>query len=96
MNQPETVPMATVTMAEIVSATGLSERSVTRWLRRLGTKPCAMQGRFVVYPSQTVADIQAGQIQAHAKRNEAIRRAVAQPRIITVKEAKRRAKGGRR
>lgn len=86
----------TVTMAEIVSATGLSERSVTRWLRRLATRPCGMQGRLAVYPAQTVADIQAGQIQAHAARTEAIRRAVAEPRIITVKEAKRRAKGGGR
>lgn len=90
MNQPDTV-----TIADIQRATGLTERSVMRWLRRVCARPARIVGRVHHYSPEIIPMIQAGQIQASDARAQKIRDAVA-PRIITVKEAKRRAGKGRK
>jgi hypothetical protein len=85
-----------VLIEDIQRATGLHQRSVLRWLSRLSIQPSGMRGKLHLYKPETVAFIQASMLQAEAARKEAIRKAKAKPRIITVKEAKRRAgKGGK-
>ena len=85
-----------VTIQDIERATGLGQRSVLRWLRRLSILPFSLRGKLHLYRPETVAFIQAGMMEAEAARKEAIRAAKARPKVITVKEAKRRAgKGGR-
>lgn len=92
------------TIDEIQTATGLGERAVRAWIRRLDIVPAAVSGRTHQYPSSTVAAIQAAQI----KRSLARRRSRAvdgdsvadeaadlAAGVITVQEAKLRAKGGR-
>lgn len=85
-----------VTIEDIQRATGLAQRSVLRWLRRLSILPVSMRGKLHLYRPETVPFIQAAMMEAEAARKAAIRAAKSRPRIISVKEAKRRAgKGGR-
>jgi hypothetical protein len=85
-----------VLIEDIQRATGLSGRSVLRWISRLTIAPAGMRGKLHLYKPETIPFIQASMLQAEANRKEAIRKAKAKPRIITVKEAKRRAgKGGK-
>jgi len=90
MNQPETV-----TIADIQRATGLTERSVMRWLRRVTARPAIIRGRVHHYAPEIIPMIQAAQITASEARAQKIRDSVA-PSIISVKEAKRRAGKGQK
>lgn len=85
-----------VTIQEIAKSTGLVERSVLRWLRRLSILPFSMRGKLHLYRAETVAVIQAGMMEAETARKEAIRASKARPKIISVKEARRRAGKGAR
>jgi hypothetical protein len=85
----------TVTIQDIQRATGLTERSVMRWFRKVTARPVRIEGRVHHYAPDIIPLIQAAQITASEARANKIRAAVA-PRVISVREAKRRAKGGRR
>lgn len=90
MNQPETV-----TIHDIQRATGLTERSVMRWFRKVTARPVRIEGRVHHYAPDIIPQIQAAQIHASQARADKIRAAVS-PRVISVREARRRAgKGGR-
>lgn len=91
----------TVTPAEIAGRIGLSERMVLRYLVKLGLRPCAVQGRSNHYAADTVDRVQAAVLQARQDRADAVRAAIAQrkaasatPRVITVADARRRARRG--
>ena len=90
----------TVTPAEIAGRIGLSERMVLRYLVRLGLRPCAVQGRSNHYAADTVDRVQAAVLQARQDRADAVRQAIARRHsertstVISVREAKRRAKRG--
>jgi hypothetical protein len=89
-----------ITIEDIQRATGLGERAVRAWIRRLRIVPVSMRGRVHLYPSRVVSDIQAAQIQKSIARRKdptiTLETAAAETGtgIITVKQAKRLA--GRR
>ncbi len=91
-----------ITIDEIRSATGLSERAVRSWVSRLSIVPVGIKGRSHLYPTTVVSDIQAAQIQSGMARRSKVPtitlEAAASPTppgvVISVAEAKRRA--GRR
>lgn len=96
-------PTSPIPIEDIQRATGLGERAVRAWIRRLSIVPVSMRGRVHLYPSRVVSDIQAAQIQAIMARRTAMNPIDDEPRIgvpprdagvISVAEAKRRA--GRR
>ncbi len=93
-----------ITIEDIQRATQLGTRAVRAWIRRLTIVPVGVRGRVHLYPARVVSDIQAAQIQQSMARRkggsltvtlEAVAAATGHT-IITLDEAKRRAKGGRR
>ena len=83
-----------VAFPEIMRATGLSERSVRRWIARLDIVPAVLMGAAHFYAETVIPDIQAAMLQAAAARGDAIRAALSRPAVITTREAKRRAGRG--
>jgi hypothetical protein len=93
-----------ITIEDIQRATELGTRAVRDWIRRLSIVPVGVRGRVHLYPARVIPDIQAAQIQQSMNRRkggsltvtlEAAAASTGQT-IITLDEAKRRAKGGRR
>lgn len=83
-----------VTIEDIAKACVLATRSVHRWLRRLALRPVRLAGPVHLFEPDVVPTIQAAMIRAADARKEAIAAAKRRPAIISVKEARRRAKGG--
>jgi hypothetical protein len=83
-----------VSLPDIQRATGLSVRSVRRWISRLAISPEVIMGTTHLYRPDVIPEIQAAMIQSAAARVQAIREARSRQSLITTKEAKRRA--GRR
>jgi hypothetical protein len=92
-------PTSPIPIEDIQRATGMGERAVRAWIRRLSIVPVSMRGRVHLYPSRVVSDIQAAKIQASMARRgmsltETLQAVEEVTGVISVAEAKRRA--GRR
>lgn len=87
-----------ITIEDIQRATELGTRAVRAWIRRLSIVPCGVRGRVHLYPSSVVSDIQAAQIRQSLARRAAASSYVTlesatTPGVISLEEAKARAKG---
>ncbi len=82
------------TIEHLQDATGLSMRSVRRYLTKLKIRPIRVEGTLLVYPDDTVQLIQDAQLEGADRRREAVQAATARRSglsIISVREARRRA-----
>ena len=97
--------MNLITQGEIATRVGLSRRSVLRWLARLEIEPLRIVAGLNMYAPGSADLIKAAQTDAHIDRANLVRASVARRfapvapaapakrgRIISVAEAKRRAK----
>lgn len=88
-----------ITIEDIQRATELGTRAVRAWIRRLSIVPAGVRGRVHLYPASVISDIQAAQIRQSMARRSTIEgsrihvEALRHFEVITLEEAKRRAKG---
>jgi len=82
-----------IPIQSIQSSTGLSQRSVRRYLAKLHIRPVAMNGGECLYDAGVIGQIREAQLEALDRRRQAIRESMTNggERIITVAEARRRA-----
>lgn len=94
-----------MTLGMIAAQCGLSERMVRRYISKLGIDPSGIYGRSSTYPHSTLERVRQAVLDARAARSEAVRAAIARrtgsvqekpDQVISVREAKARAKGGAR
>lgn len=93
------------TIENLSRVTGLSVRSVRRWIARLGVRPVRLVGRgpVAVYASGTGDRIRRAVAAAYHARNQKVRAVIARRtaaaraagEVITVREARRMAGKGR-
>ena len=91
-----------LSQGELATACKCSRRTLLRWLARLGIEPTAKEGGLNLYPREDVVRIQLAQLDATAKRADLVRAnhwSKRRPnptaeRILTVGEAKRKARKG--